>query len=110
MIEKLIGFFKQGNLSSFATRTHLRPHFQCKGSIEIMYSYPNCCIVNTIIKTSSLQTRTRLGNNHEANYAFIQDFVVTHLNGIKLVKGNSGFRCPACKLVIPVDKTQATNK
>ena len=23
-------------------------------------------------------------NNHKANYAFVQDFIVTHLNGIKL--------------------------
>ena len=36
-------------------------------------------------------------NNHEANYAFIQDFMVTHLNGIHLKKGNNGMECPTCK-------------
>lgn len=36
-------------------------------------------------------------NNHDANYAFIQDFMVTHLNGIRLKKGNSGYECPTCK-------------
>ncbi|MCA1758524.1 MAG: hypothetical protein LC658_02050 [Bacteroidales bacterium] len=35
-------------------------------------------------------------NNHQANYAFIQDFMVTHLKGIKLVKGNNSFECPTC--------------
>jgi hypothetical protein len=35
-------------------------------------------------------------NNHEANYAFIQDFVVTHLSGIHLKKGNNSFECPTC--------------
>ena len=37
-------------------------------------------------------------NNHEANYAFIQDFMVTHLNGIHLKKGNNGMECPTCKV------------
>ena len=36
-------------------------------------------------------------NNHEANYAFIQDFVVTHIDGIKLKKGNNSFECPTCR-------------
>lgn len=35
-------------------------------------------------------------NNHEANYAFIQDFVVNHLEGIHLIKGNNGYECPTC--------------
>ena len=37
-------------------------------------------------------------NNHEANYAFIQDFVVTHLDGVRLKKGNTSFECPTCLL------------
>ena len=37
-------------------------------------------------------------NNHEANYAFIQDFVVTHIDGIKLKKGNNSFECPTCRV------------
>lgn len=36
-------------------------------------------------------------NNHEENHAFIQDFVVTHLSGIQLRKGNNSFDCPTCK-------------
>lgn len=35
-------------------------------------------------------------NNHEENHAFIQNFVVTHLSGIHLKKGNNSFECPTC--------------
>jgi hypothetical protein len=35
-------------------------------------------------------------NNHEANHAFIQDFMVTHLEGIKLKKRTDDFECPSC--------------
>lgn len=38
-------------------------------------------------------------NNHEANYAFVQDFIVTHLNGIKLKNTTSGGQCPRCKII-----------
>ena len=40
-------------------------------------------------------------NNHDstAQYAFIQEFVVTHLNGIKLKSGVHGLECPTCKIV-----------
>ena len=37
-------------------------------------------------------------NNHEANYAFIQDFVVTHLDGIRLKKGANSLECPTCQV------------
>jgi len=40
-------------------------------------------------------------NNHEANYAFIQDFVVTHLDGIRLKKGANSLECPTCKVQYP---------
>ena len=40
-------------------------------------------------------------NNHEANYAFIQDFVVTHINGIRLKKGANSLECPTCKVKYP---------
>lgn len=36
-------------------------------------------------------------NNHQAKHAFIQDFVITHLDGIRLKKGNNSFECPTCK-------------
>lgn len=35
-------------------------------------------------------------NNHESNYAFIQDFVVKHIDGIKLKRGNNSLECPTC--------------
>ena len=35
-------------------------------------------------------------NNHEANHAFIQDFVVKNLNGIHLKKSINGYECPTC--------------
>jgi hypothetical protein len=38
-------------------------------------------------------------NNHEIKYAFIQDFVVTHMNGIKLKSTIKGRECPTCKIV-----------
>jgi|TARA_R110002110_G_scaffold58543_2_gene166282 hypothetical protein len=37
-------------------------------------------------------------NNHKAKYAFIQDFVVTHINGIKLKSTVKGNECPSCKI------------
>lgn len=36
-------------------------------------------------------------NNHRDNYAFIQDFVVNRIKGIKLKKGNNSFECPTCR-------------
>lgn len=38
-------------------------------------------------------------NNKESKHAFIQDFVVTHLNGIKLKSTVHGTECPTCKIV-----------
>ncbi len=35
-------------------------------------------------------------NNHKDHYAFVQDFIVNHVNGIRLIKGNHGFTCPTC--------------
>lgn len=36
-------------------------------------------------------------NNHESNYAFIQEFVVSHIEGIHLKRGENGLQCPTCK-------------
>ena len=36
-------------------------------------------------------------NNTEENHAFIQDFVISHISGIQLRKGNNSFDCPTCK-------------
>ena len=35
-------------------------------------------------------------NDHTANYAFIQEFVVNHVNGIQLVKEHDRLLCPSC--------------
>ncbi len=40
-------------------------------------------------------------NNHDptATYAFIQEFVVTHVNGIKLKSSRHGLECPTCRII-----------
>ncbi len=40
-------------------------------------------------------------NNHEANHAFIKDFVVNQIDGIHLRKGDNSFDCPNCKVKYP---------
>ncbi len=36
-------------------------------------------------------------NNHSENYAFIQEFMVTHLNGIHLLRDEDKLVCTNCK-------------
>ena len=36
-------------------------------------------------------------NNGNANYAFIQDFIVNNIDGITLQKNQGGYTCPTCK-------------
>jgi len=36
-------------------------------------------------------------NNGDAKYAFVQDFIVTHLKGIKLKSTVTGSECPSCQ-------------
>lgn len=36
--------------------------------------------------------------NHQANHAFIKQFVVQHVDGIKLTKDEKGEVCPVCNL------------
>ncbi len=38
-------------------------------------------------------------NNKLSQYAFIQDFVVTHLKGIQLKNTVYGTECPTCRVV-----------
>lgn len=38
-------------------------------------------------------------NNRESKHAFIQEFVVTHLDGIKLKSTVHGTECPTCKIL-----------
>lgn len=42
-------------------------------------------------------------NNKESKHAFIQDFVVTYLNGIRLKSAVHGTECPTCKVVYRED-------
>lgn len=86
MIEKLIAFFK-------------KPKDQTKGNTPEGLC-PNCWgnqeyddMIREMYKDKQIEV-----NNHSANYAFIQDFVVNKINGIRLKKGNTSFECPTCKL------------
>jgi hypothetical protein len=38
-------------------------------------------------------------NNRQANYAFIQKFVVDRVDGIHLKKGDNGLECPTCRVM-----------
>ena len=41
-------------------------------------------------------------NNHAANYAFIQKFVVNKIDGIRLKRGTNSLECPTCKVKYPI--------
>lgn len=60
---------------------------------------PNCWgeqeydgLVRDLIKDKQVDV-----NNHEAKHAFIQDFVVNHINGIHLEREGDAYKCPRCK-------------
>lgn len=87
MIEDLIEFFKKPKEET----KNLIPEGLC----------PNCWgkqeydhTIREMYKDKQIDV-----NNHTANYAFIQKFMVTNLNGIKLKKGNNSLECPTCKVV-----------
>lgn len=86
-IEKLAEFFKQSLKSS----TDQAPEGYC----------PNCWgkqkYGNRIRKL--YEDKQIDVNNREANYAFIRDFVVTYLDGIRLKKGNNSLECPTCSTI-----------
>jgi hypothetical protein len=88
MIEKLIAFFKQSpEKTKGKTPEGLCPN--CWGRQE----YDN--------RIRELYDDLQIDvNNHQTNFAFIQDFMVTNLNGIKLIKGNRGLECPTCRTII----------
>jgi predicted RNA-binding Zn-ribbon protein involved in translation (DUF1610 family) len=86
MIEKLISFFKKSSIETKdKTPEELCPN--CWGSQEYDHQIREMYIDKQIDV-----------NNHKANYAFIQDFVVTNLDGIHLKKGNNSFECPTCRV------------
>jgi len=88
MIDTLIGFFKQSaKYTKEKTPSGLCPN--CWGEqeydkrIRVMYEDKQIDV-----------------NNYKANHAFIQDFVINKIDGIKLIKANSGYNCPTCKKII----------
>jgi hypothetical protein len=87
MIEELIAFFKW-------------PQEETKNKTPKGYC-PNCWGKQEYDKQIRELYRDKQVevNNHEANYAFIQDFIVTYLDGIHLKRGNNGLECPTCKTV-----------
>ena len=87
MIEALIKFFKKPKEET----KNIPPDGLC----------PNCWgeqeydnQIREMLKDKQIDV-----NNHAANYAFIQEFMITNLNGIKLKKGNNSLECPTCKVV-----------
>lgn len=85
MIKKLISFFKKpATETKHEVLDGVCPN--CWGEQE----YDN--EIREMYKDKQIDV-----NNHEANYAFIQGFVVTHIDGIKLKKGNNSFECPTCR-------------
>ncbi len=89
MIEDLINYFK-------------KPEEETKGKAPRGFC-PNCwgeqeydSMIRELHKDKQIDV-----NNHKAHYAFIQDFVVTHVQGIRLTKLENGWQCPTCKAVFP---------
>ncbi len=90
MVEKLIGFFKQPSEETKGkTPEGLCPncwgHQEFDNQIRELYADKQIDV-----------------NNHQANYTFIQDFMISNLTGIKLIKGNSGMECPTCRTIVNV--------
>lgn len=88
MINSLISFFK-------------KPPEETKDTVPEGFC-PNCWgnqkyenVVREMYRDKQIDV-----NNKEANHAFIQDFVVSKLDGIKLKKGDSSYQCPTCKIVV----------
>jgi len=91
MIEILITFFKK---SAEAT-TGKTPEGLC----------PNCWgeqEYDNKIRTMYIDRQIDV-NNNDANYAFIKDFVIKHIDGIRLKRGNNSSECPMCRLKITYD-------
>jgi hypothetical protein len=85
MIENLIKFFKKTKEET----TGKAPEGVC----------PNCWGAQEYDnKVRELYRDKQIDvNNHEANYAFIQDFVVNNINGIKLIRDGERSLCPSCR-------------
>jgi hypothetical protein len=83
-IEKLIQFFKQSReVTKNKVPEGICPN--CWGEQE----YDNK--IRTMYEEKQIDV-----NNHAMNYAFIQEFVVTQLNGIHLIKEDERLVCSIC--------------
>jgi hypothetical protein len=90
MIEQLIKFFKdKPSDTKGKTPEGFCPN--CWGNQE----YDN--VIRELYEDKQIDV-----NNHAANYAFIQDFIVNRVNGIHLKKGNNSLECPTCKTKQPI--------
>ena len=85
MIEALISFFKK---PAKETKNEVLEGVcpNCWGSQEYDHE------IRELYKDKQIDV-----NNHEANHGFIQKFVVTHIDVIRLKKGNSSSECPKYK-------------
>lgn len=85
MIETLIKFFSKTNAETQGkTPDGLCP--TCWGVQE----YDN--MIREMYEDKQIDV-----NNGKENYAFIQNFVVKHIDGIRLKKGNNSLECPTCR-------------
>ena len=92
MIETLISFFS-------------KPKGQTSGKVPDGYC-PNCWGTQEYDNQirEMYQDKQIDVNNHEANHAFIKEFVVRHIDGIHLKKGDSSFECPTCRVKYPLNE------
>lgn len=88
MIEKLIAFFKKPKEETQGTA----PEGVCP-SCWGRYEYDDK--VRESYKKKQIDV-----NNNKANHAFIQDFVVEHLEGIQLQQDGEQFKCPSCNNIM----------
>lgn len=85
MVEKLISFFKRpAKETAGEVPEGLCPN--CWG----MQEYDN--MIRDLYDEKQIDV-----NNNIANHAFIQDFVINRIDGIRLVKGVSAYECPTCR-------------
>jgi len=89
LVETLITFFK-------------KPAEETKGKTPEGMC-PNCwgnqeydLVIRELYKDKQIDV-----NNHAANHSFINAAVVKRIDGIRLIKGTSGFVCNTCKTIIP---------
>jgi len=85
VIENLISFF-------------IKPESETPGDAPEGYC-PNCWgkqEYDTVIRELYRDKQIDV-NNHQANYAFIKEFVVNRVDGIRLKKGENGVECPTCR-------------